>query len=168
MKLSSRLFVTFFCLFSVLNEGIAENASPIVRKFKDMLKAIPAKDFGQLYGNKKVEASMAMSKLIADKEVNKEGTFRGIVTKIEPWPFPQQGVTGWRLAVEDILDQRGVTISVWAWVLVQTDPNGVMPKIKVGREITVTGKVTRAEFMASAATPRLNVDLAVPAMSVQK
>lgn len=147
---------------------MAENAPGTVRKFKDMLKAVPSKDFGQLYGSKKVEASMAMSKLIAAKELNKEGTFRGTVTSIEPWPFPALGVTGWRIAVEDSLDQRGVNISVWVWVQVHTDPNGVIPKIKVGKEITVTGKVTRAEFVASAATPRLNVDLAVPAMSVQK
>lgn len=168
MKPMFRLILTLVCLFSALSEGVAENSPATVRKFKDMLKAIPSKDFGQLYGSKKVEASMAMSKLIAAKEVNKEGTFRGTVTGIESWPFPQQGVTGWRLAVEDVLDQRGVTITVWAWVLVQTDPNGVMPKIKVGKEIIVTGKVTRAEFIASAATPRLNVDLSVPAMSVQK
>lgn len=168
MKSTLCLLLTLFCFFPALNKGMAENAPGTVRKFKDMLKAVPSKDFGQLYGSKKVEASMAMSKLIAAKELNKEGTFRGTVTSIEPWPFPALGVTGWRIAVEDSLDQRGVNISVWVWVQVHTDPNGVIPKIKVGKEITVTGKVTRAEFVASAATPRLNVDLAVPAMSVQK
>ena len=168
MKSTFRLILTLVCLLSVLNEGMAQNAPGSARKFKDMLKAVPSKDFAQLYGSKKVDASLGMSKLIAAKELNKEGTFRGIVTKIEPWPFPQLSVTGWRLAVEDNLDQRGVTISVWAWVLVQTDPNGVIPKVKVGKEITVTGKVSRVEFIASADTPRLNVDLVVPAMSVQK
>jgi hypothetical protein len=48
-----------------------------------------------------------------------------------------------------------------------TARNPVIPKIKVGKEVTVTGKVNRADLSVTEA-PRLNIDLIVTAMTAQK
>ena len=170
MKPMLRLLLTLLSLLLSLNEATAQNAPAVpggAREFKDMLKGFPSKEFLKLRGNTKVETSMEMSKQITAKELGKEGTYRGKVTKIEVWPFPERGITGWRLAVEDDLKQGSMTINVWAWVYVHTDPNGVIPKIKVGKEVTVTGKVNRADLSVTEA-PRLNIDLIVTAMTAQK
>lgn len=76
-------------------------------------------------------------------------------------------MTGWRLAVKNEMKQGGMTIGVWAWIHVHTDPNGVIPKLKVGKVVTVTGKINRADITVTQA-PRLNIDLIVPVMPGQK
>lgn len=147
-----------------VHETVAQNAPAGVRTFKDMLKDIPSKDLLKLWGNKKVETAMAMSQQINAHELGKLGTYRGKVSRIDSYPYPEKNVVGWRLGVEDNFKRGGDTFIVFAWVMVHTDPSGMISKIRVGDEITVTGKVNRAELTAIDA-PRLNVDLIVPVMN---
>lgn len=164
MKTYILLLLTLMVPVLLLNEATAESAPAEVRTFKEMLKAIPSKDILKLWGDKKVALAAAMSKQINAKEVGKVGTYRGKVSKIDPFAFPEKNIVGWRFAVEDNFKRGGDTFSVFAWVMVHTDPLGLIPKIRVGDEITVTGKVNRAELTAVDA-PRLNVDLIVPVMN---
>lgn len=132
-----------------------------------MLKAVPSKDLLKLRGNDKLQSAMTISQQITAREVGKEGIYHGKVTRIEPWPFPQLGITGWRLAIEDQIKQGSTTMGVFAWVLVHKDPNGVIPKLRVGKDITVSGKISRTE-LSLPDQPRLNVDLTVLEMTMQK
>ncbi len=135
-----------------------------VRAFKDILKDIPSKEMLKLWSDKKVEIAFSITQQINAKETGKVGTYRGKVTKIDPFSFLNEKVIGWRLGVEDTFKRGGDTLLVFSWVLVHTDPLGLIPKIRVGDEITVTGKINRAELTAIDA-PRLNVDLIVPIMN---
>ena len=153
-----------------LNDARAQNAPGApggARAFKDLLKDIPAKDILKLWGTKKVETSMAMSEQIKAREIGKEGTFRGKVQTIESWPYPALSIVGWRIGIEDSFKRGGDVIIVSTLVYIHTDPNGVMPKIKEGKEVTITGKVTRADLTVTGA-PKLNIDMTVPVMTVQK
>lgn len=170
MKQRARLLLALLAplLLLSITEARAQKAPAGVREFKDMLKDIPSKDILKLSGGKKEEVAMEMSKQLTLKEHGKEGTYKGKITSIEVWPFPERGITGWRIALQDTFKRGGDTILVWAWVHIHTDPNGVMPKLKVGKEIVVTGKVNRADLSLTPTGPRLNVDLIVPAMMAQK
>lgn len=148
----------------VLNEAAAQPAAAAARSFKDMLKDVPAKEMLKLFGPKKVEVAASISQQINAKEVGKVGTYRGKVSKVDPYSYPNENLVGWRLGVEDNFKRGGDTIGVFTWVMVHTDPTDMIPKIRVGDEITVTGKVNRAELTATDA-PRLNVDLIVPVMN---
>jgi hypothetical protein len=170
MKQANHLLLVLLAPLLLLLTGTHASAQNgvKVRSFKDMLKDIPAKELLKLSGNKKVEVAMELSKQITLRELGKEGAYQGKIGKIEVWPFPEKGITGWRLAVEDTFKRGGDTINVWAWVYIHTDPEGVVPKLKVGKEILVTGKVNRADLSITDAGPRLNVDLIVPVMTAQK
>jgi hypothetical protein len=162
MKPLLLLFLLTPLLF--LNEATAQNASGGVRTFKDILKDVPAKEILKLWGPKRVETAMAISLQINAREVGKVGTYRGKVSKIDPYSYPNENLIGWRLAVVDDFKRGGDTLAVFSWVMVHTDPHGMIPKIRVGDEVTVTGKVNRAELTATD-VPRLNVDLIVPEMN---
>jgi len=170
MKQPARLLFALLAplLLLTVTPARAADAAGGVREFKDMLKDFPSKDILKLSGGKKEEVAMEMSKQLTLKEHGKEGTYKGKIGSIEVWPFPERGITGWRIALQDTFKRGGDTILVWAWVHVHTDPDGVMPKLKVGKEITVTGKVNRADLSITPSGPRLNVDLIVPAMPAQK
>ncbi|MCX6848146.1 MAG: hypothetical protein NTY98_04440 [Verrucomicrobia bacterium] len=169
MKQRLRLLLALLApLLLTFAPASAADAPGGVREFKDMLKDIPSKDLLKLSGNKKEEVAMEMSKQITLKELGKEGAYKGKIGSIEVWPFPDKGITGTRLSLQDTFKRGGDTIIVWAWVYIHTDPSGVVPKLKVGKEITVSGKVNRADLSITPAGPRLNVDLIVPAMPAQK
>jgi hypothetical protein len=135
-----------------------------VRAFKDILKDIPSKLMLKLWSDKKAEIALSITQQIEAKEVGKVGTYRGTVTKIDPYSFRNENIVGWRLGVEETFKRGGDTLLVFSWVMVHTDPLGLIPKIRIGDEITVTGKVNRAELTAVDA-PRLNIDLIVPVMN---
>lgn len=167
MKQSLRLLIPLLFLTAAAATRAAD-APGGVREFKDMLKDIPSKEILKLSGTKKLEVAKEISQQLTLKEHGKDGTYKGKVTSIEVWPFPERGITGWRLALQDTFKRGGDTILVWAWVHVYTDPEGVMPKLKEGKEITVTGKINRSDISITDAGPRLNVDLFVQAMQPQK
>jgi len=164
MKNARHLLLALLSPLFLLNEADAQPASGGIRSFKDMLKDVPAKEILKLWGPKKVETATAISQQINAREVGKVGTYRGKVTKMDPYSFPNENLIGWRLGVEDDFKRGGDTLAVFSWVMVHTDPNGLIPKIRIGDEITVSGKVNRAELTATDA-PRLNVDLIVPVMN---
>ncbi len=145
MKHATRLLLALFAPLLMLHEASAQNAGG-VRAFKDMLKDIPAKEMLKLWSDKKAEVALSITQQIETKEVGKVGTYRGKVTKIDPYSF------------------RNENLVVFSWVMVHTDPQGLIPKIRLGDEITVTGTVNRAELTAID-NPRLNVDLIVPVMN---
>lgn len=164
MKL--RLLLLGLAPLLMLHHASAQNAGG-VRAFKDMLKDIPAKEMLKLWSDKKAEIALSVTRQIETKEVGKVGTYRGKITKIDPYSFRNENLVGWRLAMEDTFKRGGDTLLVFSWVMVHTDPQGLIPKIRVGDEITVTGTVNRAELTAID-NPRLNVDLIVPVMNEGK
>ncbi|MBN8422828.1 MAG: hypothetical protein J0L73_28225 [Verrucomicrobia bacterium] len=151
-------------LLLLLTPAQAADAPGGVRAFKDMLKDIPAKEMLKLWSDKKAEVALSITRQIETKEVGKVGTYRGKVTKIDPYSFRNENLVGWRLGVEESFKRGGDTLLVFSWVMVHTDPDGLIPKIRLGDEITVTGTVNRAELTAID-NPRLNVDLIVPVMN---
>jgi hypothetical protein len=165
MKKTIHLLLVLLATLLLLhvNDAHAQNAGG-VRSFKDVLKDIPSKEMLKLWSDKKVEIAFSITQQINAKEVGKVGTYRGRVTKIDPYSFLNEKLIGWRLAVEDTFKRGGDTLLVFSWVMVHTDPQGLIPKIRIGDEITVTGKVNRAELTAVDA-PRLNIDLIVPVMN---
>ncbi len=166
-KLISHLLIASLLMTLHLSAQAPAGAGA-VREFKDLLKHIPSKDFLKLRGNTKAETAMAMSKDITTRELEKESTFRVKVGKVEAWPFPNKGITGWRLAVQDEKVKEGsLNIIVSAWIYVHTDPDGLIPKIRPGKEVTVSGKILRADITA-VDVPKLNVDLVVPVLKVAK
>ncbi|MHB1083164.1 MAG: hypothetical protein ACYC67_27475 [Prosthecobacter sp.] len=158
-----RLLLVLLAPLFMLHDARAQNAGG-VRAFKDMLKDIPAKEMLKLWSDKKAEIALSITRQIETKEVGKVGTYRGKVTKIDPYSFRNENLVGWRLGVEENFKRGGDTLLVFSWVMVHTDPNGLIPKIRLGDEITVTGTVNRAELTAID-NPRLNVDLIVPVMN---
>jgi|GEM_PF-4964269 len=163
MKQPARLLLVLLAPLFMLHDASAQNAGG-VRAFKDMLKDIPAKEMLKLWSDKKAEVALSITRQIETKEVGKVGTYRGKVTKIDPYSFRNENLVGWRLGVEENFKRGGDTLLVFSWVMVHTDPNGLIPKIRLGDEITVTGTVNRAELTAID-NPRLNVDLIVPVMN---
>lgn len=146
----------------------APAAAGAPREFKDLLKHIPSKDFLKLRGNSKSETAMAMSKDITAKELRQESTFRMEVGKIEAWPFPEDGISGWRIHCQDEKVKQGITvITVSAWAYVRQDPDGVIPKLKIGKDVVVTGKISRADLTATD-KPTLNIDLNVSSLKPAK
>ncbi|MDI1313796.1 hypothetical protein, partial [Prosthecobacter sp.] len=132
MKQPARLLLallTPLLLLSVTEARAQKAGAGGVREFKDMLKDFPSKDLLKLSGGKKEEVAMEMSKQLTLKEHGKDGTYRGKIGSIEVWPFPERGITGWRIALQDTFKRGGDTILVWAWVHIHTDPDGVMPKL---------------------------------------
>ena len=163
MTRSARLLLLLLAPLFLLHPASAQNAGG-VREFKDMLKDIPAKEMLKLWSDKKAEVALSITRQIETREVGKVGTYRGKVTKIDPYSFRNENLVGWRLGVEESFKRGGDTLLVFSWVMVHTDPNGLIPKIRLGDEITVTGTVNRAELTAND-NPRLNVDLIVPVMN---
>jgi hypothetical protein len=138
------------------------------REFKDLLKHIPSKDFLKLRGNTKAETAMAMSKDITAKELRQDSTFRMEAGKVEAWPFPQEGITGWRIRCQDEKVKQGsLIITVSAWAYVRLDPDGIIPKIKIGKDVVVTGKISRADLTATD-KPTLNIDLDASSLKLEK
>ncbi len=163
MKQPARLLLVLLAPLFMLHDASAQNAGG-VRAFKDMLKDIPAKEMLKLWSDKKAEVALSITRQIETKEVGKVGTYRGKVTKLDPYSFRNENLVGWRLGVEENFKRGGDTLLVFSWVMVHTDPQGLIPKIRLGDEITVTGTVNRAELTAID-NPRLNVDLIVPVMN---
>ncbi|MBL9178571.1 MAG: hypothetical protein JNM65_10935 [Verrucomicrobiaceae bacterium] len=146
----------------------APAAAGAPREFKDLLKHIPSKDFLKLRGNSKSDAAMAMSKDITAKELRQESTFRMEVGKIEAWPFPEDGISGWRIRCQDeTVKQGSLVITVSAWAYVRQDPDGVIPKLKIGKDVIVSGKISRADLTATD-KPTLNIDLNASSIKVEK
>lgn len=163
MNQPARLLLVLLAPLFMLHDASAQNAGG-VRAFKDMLKDIPAKEMLKLWSDKKAEVALSITRQIETKEVGKVGTYRGKVTKLDPYSFRNENLVGWRLGVEENFKRGGDTLLVFSWVMVHTDPQGLIPKIRLGDEITVTGTVNRAELTAID-NPRLNVDLIVPVMN---
>lgn len=163
MTRPARLLLLLLAPLFLLQPASAQNAGD-VREFKDMLKDIPSKEMLKLWSDKKAEVALSITRQIETREVGKVGTYRGKVTKIDPYSFRNENLVGWRLGVEESFKRGGDTLLVFSWVMVHTDPNGLIPKIRLGDEITVTGTVNRAELTAND-NPRLNVDLIVPVMN---
>ena len=141
-------------------------AAPVgtVRSFKDMLKNVPSKQVLKLWGDRRVEVAADITAQITAWEVGKVGTYRGTVSKIEPFSFPEKKLIGWRIGVEDTIKRGADTLGVFTWLIIHTDPRGLVPRIRVGDSVTVTGTVNRTELTAHE-SPRLNIDLIIPVMN---
>ncbi len=50
---------------------------------------------------------------------------------------------------------------------IHTGPEGIVPKIRPGKEVTVTGKINRADITA-VDVPKHNIDLIVPELKSPK
>jgi hypothetical protein len=157
------------CLNLLLASRAAHAETPTAsRTFEDILKNIPQQDFLKLRGAKKDEGAMELSKTLMAKELNKEGTFALKVDKVETWPFPQGGVTGWRIWIDADKERMGsVTVDMNCFVYVREDPSGTAAKLKKGQKITVTGRVSRCDFTAMNG-PVLHVDIQSASIAVSK
>lgn len=165
--LVSRIFIASL-LMTLHLLAQAPAGAGAVREFKDLLKHIPSKDFLKLRGNTKTETAMTMSKDITAKELRQESTFRMEAGKVEAWPFPQEGISGWRIRCQDEKVKEGsLVITVSAWAYVRQDPEGIIPKIKIGKDVIVTGKISRADITVTG-NPALNIDLDVSSLKAIK
>jgi hypothetical protein len=129
------------------------------RTYEDILKVIPQQDFLKLRGNRKAESAMELSKVLIQNEVDKESTFAIKIAKVEPWPFPAEGITGTRIIAEDEKIRMGsVTITTTVFVYVRATPTDATAKLRRGQKIMVTGKLSRCDVTA-VESPILNIDI---------
>ena len=162
-----RLSLTVFVLM-LASHASAQAPAGGTREFKDLLKSFPSKAFLKLRGNTKLETAAAMSKDITVKEVNKESTFKIKVGKVDSWPFANENITGWRVhCMDEKVKQGSLNITVSAWAYVRADPDGVLKNIRPGKEIIVSGILTRADLTA-VAEPVLNIDMRVSSLKAGK
>lgn len=131
------------------------------REFGDIIKSIPKSDLSNLRGNKKADAVMEISKKLTAAEAGKEGTFRVKVDRVEPWLFQTDNVSGWRIdCANESFKESGVTIGLVAYVYFRQDPDKKIEKIRPGREVVVSGTVSRAGMTTNPnGNPQLNVDI---------
>lgn len=164
---AARLFLLAVGVLLLQALGVTDaqaQSSSGVRSFKDMIKSVSSKDLLKLWSDTKVQAASDITAQISSREVGKTGTYRGTVTKIEQHIFQATKTTGWRLGVEDSIRRGADTLGVFTWLIIQTDPRGLIPRIRIGDEVTVTGTVNRTEVSVTD-NPRLNVDLLIPEMN---
>lgn len=162
-----RLLIASMFLASLL-PAQAPAVAGTPREFKDLLKHIPSKEFLKLRGNTKGETAMEMSKDITAKELRQESTFRMKVGKVEAWPFPEEGISGWRIhCVDEKVKEGSLIITVSTWAYLRKDTEGVIPKVKVGKDVIVTGKISRADLTVTD-KPTLNIDLNASSLKVEK
>jgi hypothetical protein len=134
----------------------AETPNP-ARAFADILKPIPQQDFLKLRGNKKDEMAMEMSKTLATNELHKPNTFKIKVTKVETNPYPQQGVTGWKITSdsEEKVKIGSMNIPVFVFLYVLEDTTGVMTKLKRGDTVLATGELNQCSMNMNQQGPML-------------
>jgi hypothetical protein len=133
-----------FALFEATGDRLKAQTESTARDYAEILKPIPPKDFLKLRGNGKEAAAMEMSKTLATNEVTKTGTYKVKVTKVEAHPFPDQGVTGWKITSdsEHKVKIGSMNIPVYLFVYVAEDAAGVMPKLKRGDTVLATGTMS--------------------------
>jgi hypothetical protein len=150
-----------FALFEANGDRLQAQTESTTRDYADILKPIPPKDFLKLRGNGKEAAAMEMSKTLATNEVTKTGTYKVKVTKVEAHPFPNQGVTGWRITSdsEHKVKIGSMNIPLYLFVYVAEDPAGVMPKLKRGDTILATGEMSSCEMNVFQQGPMMNLTL---------
>jgi hypothetical protein len=129
------------------------------RDYEDILKPFPPKDFLKLRGNSKEETAMEFSKKLTTSEVGKAGSYRVKVAKVEAWPFPAEGITGWRVTGDAEKIRIGsVSLRVSVFAYIPEDSTGIMAKLKRGQTLLVTGELSRCDVTA-VDEPVLNLDV---------
>lgn len=150
--------VSVLCI-TLVGQAILAQAIGTPRSYEDLLKQLPQQDLLKLRGVHKEEAAMEFSKKLTASEVGKEGLFQVKISKIENWPFPQEGITGWRVTADDDKVRVGsLPVDVSLFVYIRQDPTATASKLKRGQTILVTGKLSRCDMTAKDG-PKLNMDL---------
>lgn len=144
--------ISLFLILSLL--GVlpvsAQSLNEKPREFKEFIEPFPKSDLLKLRGNQKAEAALELSTKLASKEVNKTGVFKLKVSKVEPRIYPAQKEPGWRVMhAKEIVKEGSLSIEVGLWAYVRQDPNGVLAKIRPGKEIIFTGKISRADISST-------------------
>lgn len=131
------------------------------REFADIVKTIPKADLSNLRGNKKADAVIEIGKKLTAAEQGKEGTFRVKVDRVDSWLFQPDNVTGWRIdCANESFKESGVTIGLVAYVYFRQDPEKKLAKLRPGREVVVSGTLSRAGMTLSPnGSPQLNFDI---------
>lgn len=130
------------------------------REFEEFIKGLPKTDLLKLRGNTQNEAAQSLSAKIGSAEVQKEGTFRVAVERVEAMTFPEQTEGGWRVwCKNEPIKQGSVTVNTLAFIYVRKDPEGVLAKARHGQDLTVSGKVNRADITIIDSSPLLTVDI---------
>lgn len=144
---------------------LAQSLDDKPREFKEFIEGFAKSDLLKLRGNQKTETAMELSKVLAARELNKTGVFRITVAKVEPRVFPAQKEPGWRvLHAKENLKDGSLSFEVALWAYVRQDPGKVLEKIRPGKDIVVTGKLSRADFSA---TPRLILHLDIDVIELK-
>ena len=158
----SVLPILLMVLFESADGRLHAQAESAAREYAEILKPIPPKDFLKLRGNGKEAAAMEMSKTLAINEVTKTGTYKVKVTKVEAHPFPDKGVTGWKVTSdsEHKVKIGSMNIPVYLFVYIAEDPAGVMPKLKRGDTVLATGEMSSCALnVIPQGGPMLNLTL---------
>ncbi len=148
MRTRLSVFLILAMLWTV--PGAAQTLSEKPREFKEFIEPFAKSDLLKLRGNQKTEAALELSTKLAAREVNKAGVFKLKVSKVEPRIYPAQKEPGWRvLHAKEMIKEGSLSIEVGLWAYVRQDPNGVLAKIRPGKEIIFTGKTSRADISST-------------------
>jgi hypothetical protein len=138
------------------------------RQIEDILDVIPKNDLLQLRGSKQADAAMEFTQKMRDAELNKEGTFRITVDSVRPHLF-EDNVKGWLMHGRFKPIKAGaVTIAVVTHICFRQDPEKLLDKIRPGRDLLITGLVSKSEIVLSNGAPALWVDVQVASFGMAK